>query len=108
VNACECVQDRSDVPYKAVPLGCAQHFSEGDDNSSASSGLKTSAEICYVKGGISCTQNALSDFAMPDTAWRSCSQDCFGLGSSFAPETRVACGCFNETKPGTPHTVGLP
>jgi hypothetical protein len=107
-SACECVQDSSDIPYKAVPLGCAQHFSQGDDNCSASSGLKTSAEICYVKGGISCTQNALSDLTMPDTAWRSCTQDCFGVGSNFAPETRMACGCFNETKPGTPHAVGLP
>ena len=101
-SACDCVTDHSDLPNTAVPLGCGQHFAKGDGNSSTSSGIETSAEVCYVKGGIGCSQNAFSDSTIPEIVWRECSQDCRGIGSSFAPETRAACGCFNETKPGTP------
>jgi hypothetical protein len=58
-----------------------------------------SKEVCYVKGGISCARNARSDSVIPDVAWRECSQDCYGVGSSFLPATRASCSCFNESKP---------
>ncbi len=102
-SACDCVTDRSDLPNKAVPLGCARHFSkgDGDDASNISSGIEMSSEVCYVKGGISCSRDAVSDSVMPDFAWRDCSWDCYGAGSSFWPATRAACSCFNGSEPGT-------
>ncbi len=100
-SACDCVTDRSDLPNTAVPLGCARHFTRGDDGTSLPFGIAMSAEVCYVKGGISCSRDARSDLAIPDTAWRFCKKDCYGPGTSFAPETRAACSCFKETKPGT-------
>ena len=102
-SACDCALDRSDLPDTAVPLGCAPHFAkrDGDDAGNVSSGIEISTDVCYVKGGIGCSRNAVSDSVIPDVAWRYCSQDCYGVGSSFSPATRAACSCFNESKPGT-------
>ena len=101
-SACDCAQASSDVPSTAVPLGCAPHFSkrDGDDASSSSSGIEISTDVCYVKGGIACSRNAVSDSVIPDVAWRDCSRDCYGAGSSFLPASRTACSCFNRPKPG--------
>jgi hypothetical protein len=106
-SACDCLLDRSvpDLPNKAIPLGCARHFSEDDDGDRTSSGVKMKAEVCYVKGGASCSRNTSSDVFIPDAAWRDCSMDCYGIGSSFSPEMRAACSCFNTTKPSTPHVA---
>jgi hypothetical protein len=100
-SACDCATGHSDLPDKAVPLGCARHFAKGDDGTSLPFGIAMSAEVCYVKGGVGCSRDARSDLVIPDTAWRFCDTDCYALGKSFAPETRVACSCFKETKPGT-------
>ncbi len=97
-SACDCVLERSDLPDKAVPLGCARHFSETLEEGDV-------REVCYVKGGMSCMRDADSDSIIPDTAWRYCLKDCYGVGTSFAPETRAACSCFNESKPGTIHIL---
>ena len=102
-SACDCVLDHSDLPdtLVPVPLGCARHFMKGDDASNVSVGIEMSSQICYVKGGITCSRNAVSDSVIPGVAWRDCSQDCYGIGSSFSPATRAACSCFDEPKPGT-------
>jgi hypothetical protein len=98
-SVCDCVRDRSDVPGEAVPLGCARHFAKGGDARNLSSGIDMSTKVCYVKGGISCARNPRSDSVIPDVAWRDCSKDCYGIGSSFSPATRASCSCFNASKP---------
>jgi hypothetical protein len=100
-KACDCMLDSKDRPTPAVPLGCGAHFAKtGDDDTSVPGAIESSAEICYVKGGMACTRNAVSDNLIPGTAWRGCSADCYGRGSSFNPATKAACSCFHGEKPG--------
>jgi hypothetical protein len=100
-RACDCILDPKDRPNSAVPLGCGAHFAKtGDNDTSVPGAVESSGEVCYVMGGLACTRNTKSDNIIPGTAWRSCAQDCYGIGSSYKPATKAACSCFNGIKPG--------
>jgi hypothetical protein len=99
-KACDCILDPKDRPNPAVPLGCGAHFATGDNDTRAPGALEISGEVCYVMGGMTCTRQVTADNLVPATAWRSCAQDCYAIGSSYAPETQAACSCFNSSKPG--------
>jgi len=97
-SACDCIADAGTNP--GMPLGCGPHFSIVPSGDARPTSLTTQSDVCYVKGGLSCARGAIPDNAYPGHAWRDCSQDCYGVGSSWSLETRHACNCFRGTKPG--------
>ena len=105
VSACACITDSNrSKPDETIPVGCASHFSkaDGSDGNISRAGLEVASEICYVSGGVGCTQEGItSDHLVPTAAWRSCKADCYGQGASFAPETSALCSCFREPRRGT-------